>query len=177
MNPPKCQIQDIPQMADHTIPLKLRSLKQYVRLAVHRYLSPEQKRAIKKRATRLKIWLTTRKSPSESPVNPAPASVPAKLVAGDRVRVRSLDEIRATLDAWGEVRHCAFMPEMEPYCSTEQRVLKRVERFLDERDYKVKKTSGIVLLEGAICEGTEFFGPCDRACFFFWREEWLEKID
>lgn len=177
MKPPKCQIQDVPHMADNTIPLKLRSPKQYVRLAVHRYLSPKQKRAIKKRATHLKTWLTTRKSLSKPPVDPAPASIPTKLVAGDRVRVRSLDEIRATLDAWGEVRHCAFMPEMEPYCNTEQRVFKRVERFLDERDYKVKKASGIVFLEGVICEGTKFFGRCDRACFFFWREEWLEKID
>jgi hypothetical protein len=51
-----------------------------------------------------------------------------------------------------------------------------VERFVDERDYRVKKASGVVLLEGSLCQGTELYGPCDRSCFFFWREEWLEKV-
>ena len=53
----------------------------------------------------------------------------------------------------------------------------RVERFMDERDYRMKKASGIVLLDGALCSGTGTTGPCDRSCFFFWREEWLEKLD
>ena len=34
----------------------------------------------------------------------------------------------------------------------------------------------IVILDGVICEGTKDFGICDRACFYFWRVEWLEKI-
>jgi hypothetical protein len=52
-----------------------------------------------------------------------------------------------------------------------------MERFLDERDYKVKKARGIILLEGVICRGTPVFGRCDRCCYLFWREEWLEKIE
>jgi hypothetical protein len=28
-----------------------------------------------------------------------------------------------------------------------------------------------------MCKGTAEFGTCDRSCFVFWREEWLEKID
>ena len=85
--------------------------------------------------------------------------------------------IQATLDAWGEFKRCLFMEDMWPYCGTTQKVLKRVERFVDERDYKVKKASGVVLLEGVICQGTPLFGRCDRCCFYFWREEWLEKVD
>ena len=69
------------------------------------------------------------------------------------------------------------MEEMWPYCGTTQKVFKRVEKFLDERDYLLKKCRGIVILEGIFCEGTKDFGQCDRSCFFFWREEWLEKID
>lgn len=69
------------------------------------------------------------------------------------------------------------MEEMRPFCDTTQRVLKRVEKFLDERDYLIKRTKGIVLLDGVICIGTGDFGPCDRSCFFFWREEWLKKMD
>jgi hypothetical protein len=99
------------------------------------------------------------------------------LQPGDRVRVRSREEIQATLDRWNGLRGCSFMKEMAPFCDTTQRVHKPVLRFLDERDYRVKKTKGIVLLEGVYCQGTEKFGPCDRSCFFFWREEWLEKID
>jgi hypothetical protein len=52
-----------------------------------------------------------------------------------------------------------------------------VEKFLDERDYLMKKCKGMVTLDGVLCEGTIDFGACDRGCFFFWREEWLEKLE
>jgi hypothetical protein len=99
------------------------------------------------------------------------------LVAGDMVRVRSRDDILETLDHWGALKGCAFLPEMESYCGTTQRILKRVNRFVDERDFQVKKSKGILLLEGIMCSGTSFYGPCDRSCFYFWREEWLEKVE
>jgi hypothetical protein len=102
------------------------------------------------------------------------AAIPLKV--GDRVRVRSREEIQATLNPWNELRGCAFLDEMWQYCGTTQRVLQSMERFLDERDYKVKKTRGVILLENVICRGTPVFGRCDRCCFLFWREEWLEKI-
>jgi len=97
--------------------------------------------------------------------------------SGDLVRVKSKREIRATLDNWNMLRGCGFMQEMEPYCDTTQRVFKRVERFLDERDYLMKKCKGMVTLDGVLCGGTIDFGACDRGCFFFWREEWLEKLE
>ena len=94
----------------------------------------------------------------------------------DLVRVKSEKEIRMTLNRWNQLQGCGFMEEMWPYCGTTQRVFKRVEKFLDERDYLMKKCTGIVILEGVICNGTKDFGPCDRSCFYFWREEWLEKV-
>jgi len=99
------------------------------------------------------------------------------LMPGDWVRVRSMDEIEATLDRWKELKGCAFLEEMWEYCGTTQRVLQPMERFLDERDYKVKKVKGLVLLAGVICRGTPVFGRCDRCCHLFWRQEWLEKIE
>jgi hypothetical protein len=99
-----------------------------------------------------------------------------RLQAGDRVRIKSKEEIQATLNHWNQLKGCSFMDEMWPYCGTEQRILKRVEKFLDERDYLIKKCCGIVILDGVFCEGTRDFGSCDRTCFFFWREEWVEKI-
>ena len=98
----------------------------------------------------------------------------ARLEAGDIVRIRSREQITATLDRWRSLKGCGFLEEMAAHCGTTQKVMKRVERFIDERDYRAKKASGVVLLEGLMCSGG---GRCDRACFFFWREEWLEKLD
>lgn len=98
------------------------------------------------------------------------------LADGDLVRVRSRKEILSTLDPFKELKGCAFLPNMNQYCETEHRVLKVMRTFLDERDYKVKKVRGVVLLDDVICQGTPAFGSCDRCCFLFWREEWLEKM-
>jgi hypothetical protein len=102
---------------------------------------------------------------------------PATLQAGDWVRVKPREEINASLDRWNELKGCAFLDAMNEYCGTTQRVLQPLERFLDERDYKVKKCRGVVLLENVTCLGTPVFGRCDRRCFLFWRVEWLERID
>jgi hypothetical protein len=99
------------------------------------------------------------------------------LNTGDLVKVRTRSEIDSTLDPFKELKGCAFLPEMYQYCGTQQRVLKSMQRFLDERDYRVKKVRGVILLENVICNGTPAFGACDRCCFFFWREEWLEKVE
>lgn len=112
-----------------------------------------------------------------------PVAAPAAGVAheafhpGDAVWVRSREEIQATLGNWNNLKGCSFMEEMWQFCGTRQRVFKHVSRFLDERDYHTKKVQGVYLLENAICQGTVDFGPCDRSCFFFWREEWLKKLE
>jgi hypothetical protein len=99
------------------------------------------------------------------------------LKEGDLIRVRSFEEIKRTLDPFGELKGCAFLQEMRQYCGTEQKVFKVMHRFMDERDYKMKKTRGLILLENVFCSGTPVFGPCDRSCFLYWREEWLEKVE
>jgi len=105
-----------------------------------------------------------------------PINAPEPLKPGDTVRIKSRQEISRTLDDWNRSRGCAFMEEMWPLCGSVQRVRKRVHKFLDERDYKIKNCRGIVILEGITCSGTADFDDCDRSCFFFWREEWLEKV-
>jgi hypothetical protein len=124
------------------------------------------------------MFSSTHAGGKENPKYLAPGRSAAILVqAGDRVRVRSKQEIQATLNRWNQLNRCSFMEEMWPYCGTTQRVLKRVGKFLDERDYLIKKCKGVLILDGVMCQGTKDFGACDRSCFFFWREEWLEKID
>lgn len=98
------------------------------------------------------------------------------LKAGDLVRIRSSEEIEKTLDPRGELHGCLYMSEMWAYCGTIQRVLKPVVRYLDESDYKVRECSGVVILKGVMCQGSEYPEGCDCSCFFFWREEWLGKI-
>jgi len=98
------------------------------------------------------------------------------LQAGDLVRVKSREEIQRSLNDWNQTQKCSFMEEMWQYCGTTQQIFKRVEKFIDERDYIMKKCNGIYLLDGVFCNGTVDFGRCDRSCLLFWREEWLERI-
>ena len=174
----KCQIHGLPGMSEEKERVVVRgSLRKRLKLLIHRWLSPRQKRTIKKYAVQMYDRFLRIVHKHEVSQKMPTISVDTSLKAGDLVRVRTKEEIQKTLNLLGELKGCGFMKEMWPYCATTQRILKPVNRFLDERDYQIKKTKGIFLLEGVMCEGTEFFGPCDRACFFFWREEWLEKID
>jgi hypothetical protein len=172
-----CQIQSLDYMADPNAKVIVPPLSMRLRLKLTRRMAPQVKRAI----LRYSDWVLNRSSQligrSEKAFVPSAKPQTSSLKAGDPVRVRSQEEIGATLNYWRQLKGCTFMEEMKPFCGTTQRVLKPVERFLDERDYRIKKTRGIILLEGLTCQGTERFGRCDRSCFYFWREEWLEKID
>ena len=150
--------------------------KKRVKLFLKRVIGQRIIRSTKKTLYLVFPWLWNR-PPNliKKEISQPSMSIPLK--PGEIIRVRSADEIKNTLNYTNELKRCAFMPEMYQYCGTTQRVFKSVRRFVDERDYKVKKSRGIVLLEGVNCEGTEFYGPCDRACYFFWREEWLERIE
>ncbi len=172
-----CQIPCMQRVAEGDAQVPPASISRRLKLMVRRRLSPNKERTFKNRTNDLInrfCELTGRNTkPSVSLVN-APS---AGLQAGDWVSVRSLEEIETTLNQWRQLKGCAFMPEMAEYCGTTQRVLKPMKRFVDERDLRVKKSNGIILLEGVMCQGTAEFGSCDRSCFVFWREEWLEKID
>lgn len=169
-----CQIPSLQVMAEGDAPVPRQSLLRLLKLAVRRRLSPRQERALKTRTNDL-VNRAVRLLGRET--RPVTTIASAGLLAGDSVRVRSREEIEDTLNHWGQLKGCSFMAEMAQYCGTTQRVLKRLERFVDERDLRVKKVNGIVLLDGLRCEGTAEFGRCDRACLYFWREEWLERVD
>lgn len=162
-----CQLPGLSKIAegeqkDHSLPITILLKRRFAKLWNY---------TVKSRLKKIdKTLLKNNKQTADSTIHRE------KLQAGDWVRVRPAEEIRSTLDRWQELKGCAFLSEMWQYCGTTQRVLVRMERFLDERDYKVKKCNGIVLLEGLMCTGTPVFGRCDRRCHFFWREEWLEKI-
>jgi hypothetical protein len=174
----ECQLYGLESMSEGRIPVKPESVVDRLRLIFLRHVPFRTTQAIKRTVDHLVSRFQAESQDGKAPSAEAGAvSVTKHLKAGDLVRVRPVEEIQATLSYRGELRGCVFMREMHPYCETTQRVLKPIERFLDERDYQLKKCKGMVLLEGIMCQGTELFGSCDRSCYFFWREEWLERVD
>jgi hypothetical protein len=168
--PRECQIPNLPTIStgpvyNEPLPAKIRFKRKFAKIWNY-ILKPQVRKSMKT----LDLW--TGKAAPEIPCTPSTA-----LKEGDLVRVKPREEIEPSLDRWKELKGCAFLEYMWQYCGTSHRVLKVMERFLDEKDYKVKKCKGIVLLDGVICHGTPAFGRCDRCCHLFWRVEWLEKID
>jgi hypothetical protein len=101
------------------------------------------------------------------------------LQPGDLVRVKSYDEILATLDTRLSNRGLSFDAELVPYCGKVFRVSARVERFVDEKSGRMRwmKTPAVIL-EGVTCgalySGRRIF--CPRAIHLWWREIWLERV-
>jgi hypothetical protein len=172
-----CQLPHIGRISEARAESPAQSLGRRLKLVVRRRMSPQTERSFKKHSNDVLNWLCRVTGKPERPTALPTGGSPVNLKAGDRVRVRPRAEIDATLNHWRQLRGCTFMPEMDRYCGTTQWVLKPLERFVDERDLRVKASRGIVLLDGVICQGTVDFGGCDRSCVLFWREEWLEKID
>lgn len=169
----KCQMQDKDKIhVGRPRPVRL-SFRSRLSLSISRHIDPRIKNFIKKR---LKLFTISRASRNFPEKDAAAKLAEASFKAGDWVRVRTIEEIRTTLNAENWLRGCKFMPEMEQYCGTTQRVFKPVNQFLNECDYTVRKAKGLVLLENVYCQGVAWAGPCDRSCFYFWRVEWLENI-
>jgi hypothetical protein len=100
------------------------------------------------------------------------------LQPGEKVRIKNVEEINKTLDAEGKFQGCLFTREMWDFCGEEFVVFKRVNMFLNETNNRIQKISHTVLLEGAYCTGQRAFGEkCDRSCFLFWKEAWLERVN
>ena len=101
-----------------------------------------------------------------------------KLAVGDLVRVKSLEEIKATLNKNGCNRGLWFDPdEMAPLCGKELRVSRVIERLIDERNGKLREfPSHTVVLSEIACSGV-FKRFCSRGLFHFWRTIWVEKIE
>ncbi len=103
---------------------------------------------------------------------PAGDSETLHLQPGELVRVKSEAEIRRTLDGDERHRGLLWMPDMARFCGGEFRVYKRVDRIMLESTGAIRKLKDTVLLEGVMCENLY---DCDRSCFHFWREAWLQR--
>ena len=109
---------------------------------------------------------------------PTPVKV-LNLQPGELVLIKPLPDILKTLNQSNRNRGLYFDAEEVPYCGKTYRVLKRVERIINERTGKMQpmKTPAVIL-DSVICESRysecRFF--CPRSIYPYWREIWLERV-
>jgi hypothetical protein len=109
-----------------------------------------------------------------------PAAI-LNLQPGELVQVRSKAEIMATLDDGEQNRGLSFDAEMAPYCGRTFRVLRSVDRIIDEKTGKMLRLrKDCVILDGAVCSGLRAGmrrAGCPRSCYPYWREAWLRRVE
>jgi len=149
-----------------------------------RYLLDRTKGAVRRAHRRLFASVATSDPPAADRLatpSRSRSAVVAKCRLGpsDRVRVKSAEEIEQTLDVRRRLHGCPFAEPMFRYCGQEFVVAKRIERFFDEARGKLVRCNNIVILDGVFCDGSGYpqSRGCDRTCYFFWRVEWLEKVE
>jgi hypothetical protein len=96
---------------------------------------------------------------------------------GEFVRVKSRQEIFATLDKRNRNRGLLFDSEMLKYCGGTYRVLKRVNQIVDEKTGKMlRMKSSCIILDGSAC-AADYHKLCPRAIYHYWREGWLRRVE
>ena len=99
------------------------------------------------------------------------------LQPGELVRIKSKQEIMRTIDRDRLNRGLGFEEEMARSCGRTARVLRRVERCIDEKTGKMLSMKNpCIVLEGVVCEGV-YHANCPREFLPFWREIWLERVE
>ncbi len=96
------------------------------------------------------------------------------LQPGERVRVKSRDEIVATLDKRQRNRGLAFYAEMIDDCDTESQVVGRISQMIDERNGTMRKLANdCLILDGKVCNKR----LCPRSQYKLWHDVWLSRVD
>jgi hypothetical protein len=99
-----------------------------------------------------------------------------RLLVGDWVKVRSLAEIRATLDGEDCLDGLPFMAEMESACEKSFRIYRVVEKVYDYgRTRRMRRLDDCVLLLDQRCDGMAHAG-CEAACYLIWKLQWLVPL-
>jgi hypothetical protein len=97
------------------------------------------------------------------------------LKPGDKVRIRTTEQIRATLDKTGRNRGLTFEPEMSLHIGKVYEVDYQVSRIIHEETGKMIPLTHTVVLKGLNCRGV-CMKNCPRANPLYWREAWLERV-
>jgi len=145
--------------------------------------TPRGARLIRFLRMRSHRWLMGREVPEFQGLigrhQPTPAQ-PLGLKCGDRVRVKSKEEIVRTIDVTGRNRGLYFDVEMSRHCGTTATVYRSVTRIIDEETGTMRHMKlPCIMLEGVVCDSDYSARRllCPRAIPSYWREIWLERID
>ncbi len=106
-----------------------------------------------------------------------------ELSPGQWVEVRSLEEIRLTLDPRGSLDDLPFMPEMEDYCGKRFLVAEVVVQVCIDGAWTCRPESAVrafrggqvIVLKDLRCSGTAH-GSCQQRCVLFWKSAWLRSV-
>jgi hypothetical protein len=107
-------------------------------------------------------------------------SVALNLQPGELVQVRSKNEIEHTLNEGLRNRGLWFDVEMVPFCGGTFRVLRRVERLIDEKTgVMMVPRNPCLILDGVTCGANLSRNRrfCSRSIYPFWHEVWLKRVE
>jgi hypothetical protein len=94
---------------------------------------------------------------------------------GELVKIKSKEEIIATLNDSNRNRGLLFEGEMLRHCNGIYKVRRRVNRIIDEKTGKMLDMKNpCIILEDVFCQG-DYHNYCPRAIYSYWREGWLER--
>jgi hypothetical protein len=113
------------------------------------------------------------------PSSKTPSTEPLDLQPGELVRIKTAEQIQATLTNKGTNKGLWFDREMMALCGQEFRVRARISRFIDERTGEMlEMKSDCIVLDGGVCSGELSTGRwfCPREIYPYWRECWLERV-
>jgi hypothetical protein len=126
------------------------------------------------------IRFAVKKSDEDSTVRKkSPPSPPSDLKPGDIVRIKSRHAIMETLTSDRKNFGLPFDTDMVKYCGTTHKIIKRVERIIDEKTGKMLNFSrDCYALHGVTCTGLDCRSRlfCPRSMMTFWRGVWLERV-
>jgi hypothetical protein len=101
------------------------------------------------------------------------------LQPGELVRIKQHQEILKTINTQSRNRGLFFDAEEVPYCGGTYRVLRRVDKIVNERTGKMREMkTPCIILDAVICRSrySECRLFCPRSIYAYWREIWLERV-
>ena len=104
---------------------------------------------------------------------------PAKFREGDVVRIRSKSDVLSSVDTPNKFLESLFVDQILDYCGKQFKVYKILYHYFDEHKYRMFKViEPLYILDGLICYGEDdmFEVKCNRSCYLFLHETWLEKV-
>jgi len=98
------------------------------------------------------------------------------LRAGERIVVKSMQDITQTLDAKSHNRGLLFTPDMRLLCGREKKIARHLDKVIVDGTGEMRKMKNTVYLEDSYCSCPHAaIGGCPRGEFVYWREIWLRR--